>query len=1050
MTASPIDAKGDLRQAANELESILHCKIVTTDNMSFRKTKAAIKLNEQVMPYDTLGVPFETEFHKKLFQEHGHVASIREAFSRSKELAAHLGRWCADQYLVESIGPRKLRRLEIPIMRKYNNATSDQEAIAQLDVELKQLRDASRFAHDFPIAPLTATLNDLSSKVLCLRYYLLILFERESDGRCMVFVEKRHVAWLLAGVFQQVGNEHLKCAYLIGSGNASLDEDSFSMKEQVLSLNRFRKGEINCLFATSVAEEGLDVPDCNIVIRFDVCNTMIKYVQSRGRARHANSKFYHMVEKGNHLQANLVHSIRIQERQMDKFCKELPEDRKLSAVDDSLEYMMSKEKGKGLQVYKEPSTGAKLTFWTAPTVLATLVSAIPPDEDDSDPPHPVYRVRSHGMKFKADVTLPGRNTPLSWAEGAVCSQKSLAKRSAAFNACIELRKRRFLDEHFMPTYVKKMSALRNALLAVDNKGNTYAMKAKPSVWEQTRGTLPNELWLTVLDFPDGLERPHRPLVMLTRTPIPQLPEFPVYLNDGRESRVVLQRLTKAMAIGGDGLKQLSAFTWRVFKDVFSKQYEEDHAQLSYWLAPASSNCLGPNQTGMPSALIDWDLLAIVSATDEYKWSPEMPDDFLADRLFVDTWDGSRKFFSKGVDVKHKATDPVPAGVVKYKHMETILAYSVAIWKKSRANWTWNLDQPVIEAEKIPTSRKNMLASPAEKETNPVTLAFLCPQPFSISLLPPDIATSCFIWPAVVYRIEAYLIALEACSLVGVDCEPGIALAAVTKDSDNSGDHETEQRVKFQHGMGENYERLEFIGDTFLKTVTTMSTFILHPTARPSEEHDIRMSMLCNKTLKTTAIQLKLYEYIRTRSFSRRLWYMEGLKLLRGTGANKEKEDPAPTHSLGDKTIADVCEALIGAAFLSHDRHGAWHRDQWECAIKAVTTLVDSENHKMQRWDDYSAAYRKPAYQTDLPNAAERDLVDRIAKKDSYRFRHPRLLKSAFTHNSQMQRSVPDYDRLEFLGDALLDMASITYLFYKFPDKDPQWLTEHKVRRTMQV
>jgi endoribonuclease Dicer len=30
-----------------------------------------------------------------------------------------------------------------------------------------------------------------------------------------------------------------------------------------------------------------------------------------------------------------------------------------------------------------------------------------------------------------------------------------------------------------------------------------------------------------------------------------------------------------------------------------------------------------------------------------------------------------------------------------------------------------------------------------------------------------------------------------------------------------------------------------------------------------------------------------------------------------------------------------------------------------------------------------------------------------------------------------------------LGDSLLDMAFIMHLYYKYPDKDPQWLTEHK-------
>ncbi|KAK1091379.1 Dicer-like protein 1, partial [Friedmanniomyces endolithicus] len=71
---------------------------------------------------------------------------------------------------------------------------------------------------------------------------------------------------------------------------------------------------------------------------------------------------------------------------------------------------------------------------------------------------------------------------------------------------------------------------------------------------------------------------------------------------------------------------------------------------------------------------------------------------------------------------------------------------------------------------------------------------------------------------------------------------------------------------------------------------------------------------------------------------------------------------------------------------------------------------------------------------------------KVELEHPYHFRYPKLLRSAFIHPSQpfMYEKVPDYQRLEFLGDALLDQASITYLFHRFPDKDPQWLTEHKM------
>ncbi len=117
------------------------------------------------------------------------------------------------------------------------------------------------------------------------------------------------------------------------------------------------------------------------------------------------------------------------------------------------------------------------------------------------------------------------------------------------------------------------------------------------------------------------------------------------------------------------------------------------------------------------------------------------------------------------------------------------------------------------------------------------------------------------------------------------------------------------------------------------------------------------------------------------------------------------------------------------------------------AVKAVTALVRNPDHEMSTWSDYYKVYNKPTYQTSPATASQTDLAAKIEGKLGYRFRYPRLLRSAFIHPSYpfSWERVPCYQRLEFLGDALLDMACINYLFYKYPKKDPQWLTEHKVR-----
>lgn len=49
--------------------------------------------------------------------------------------------------------------------------------------------------------------------------------------------------------------------------------------EQKDVLQKFRKGEINLLIATTVAEEGLDIAECNVVIRYRLVTNEVAMIQ---------------------------------------------------------------------------------------------------------------------------------------------------------------------------------------------------------------------------------------------------------------------------------------------------------------------------------------------------------------------------------------------------------------------------------------------------------------------------------------------------------------------------------------------------------------------------------------------------------------------------------------------------------------------------------------------------------------------------------------------------------------------------------------------------
>jgi ribonuclease-3 len=66
-------------------------------------------------------------------------------------------------------------------------------------------------------------------------------------------------------------------------------------------------------------------------------------------------------------------------------------------------------------------------------------------------------------------------------------------------------------------------------------------------------------------------------------------------------------------------------------------------------------------------------------------------------------------------------------------------------------------------------------------------------------------------------------------------------------------------------------------------------------------------------------------------------------------------------------------------------------------------------------------------------------------KIGYTFHDLSLLKQALTHssyaNEHARRRVKDNERLEFLGDAVLEIISSEYLFFKYPDKPEGEMTK---------
>lgn len=122
----------------------------------------------------------------------------------------------------------------------------------------------------------------------------------DEDGICgIVFVERKHTAFVLNKLIVELCNwdpdlYFVRSHYVTGQGVASAvrEPDSQCQKQEEV-LRKFRQREINLLVSTNVLEEGVDVPKCNLVVRFSPPSTYRSYVQSKVMHRPpSNSAFF--------------------------------------------------------------------------------------------------------------------------------------------------------------------------------------------------------------------------------------------------------------------------------------------------------------------------------------------------------------------------------------------------------------------------------------------------------------------------------------------------------------------------------------------------------------------------------------------------------------------------------------------------------------------------------------------------------------------------------------------------------------------------------------
>lgn len=365
--------------------------------------------------------------------------AMKKFCRRSVDTCRDMGSWAVDWYIFETI-------------RRFLGGVQRQDAISQCykDAEVVYL---ARIFQNAKINPPSEAYDGsaLSEKV---RQLIDVLINYGGDARGIIFVKERATTVVLTQLLKS--HPEISKRYRIGkmvgtSFVPGVKQDFLDLPEKGndLSLESFRDGRLNLLVATSVLEEGIDVPACNLVICLDKPANLKSFIQRRGRARMGGSHLYLFEEttdigtkkEWELLEAEMKHWYEDDLRELQTL-RELED----SEVPDYPELRVE-------------STGARLTINDAKSHLdhfcATLSSR---KYVDFSPDYLIEKVvDEHALAgtpnlIKATVLLPVCLPPEIRQATSIraWSSETNACKDAAFQAYRALYEAELIDDHLLP------------------------------------------------------------------------------------------------------------------------------------------------------------------------------------------------------------------------------------------------------------------------------------------------------------------------------------------------------------------------------------------------------------------------------------------------------------------------------------------------------------------------------------------------------------------------------------------------------------------------
>nr|GEV47561.1 endoribonuclease Dicer homolog 1 [Tanacetum cinerariifolium] len=976
---------------------------------------------------------------------------------------------------------------------------------------------------------------------------ILLKYQHTEDFRAIIFVERVVAALVLPKVFAELPSlSFINSASLIGHNNSQ--EMRTSQMQDTIS--KFRDGRVTLLVATSVAEEGLDIRQCNVVIRFDLAKTVLAYIQSRGRARKPGSDYILMIERGNLSHEAFLRNARNSEETLRK---EAIQRTDLTHLVDTSK-LISIEPTQGT-VYQVESTGAVVSLNSAVGLIHFYCSQLPSDRYSILRPEFIMErhEKSGGpTEYSCRLQLPC-NAPFERLEGPVCSSMRIAQQAVCLAACKKLHEMgAFTDmllpdkgsggdgekadendegdplpgtarhREFYPEGVAKILRGDWILSSKDEYNDSklfrlymYVVKCvndgsskDPFLTQVSEFAvlLGNELDAEVLSMSTELfiartmttnaSLVFRGSIEVTKSQLDSLKSFHVRLMsivldvdvDPSTTPWDAAKAYLFVPVGEKQVDPIKEIDWGTVETIIGTPAWDNPLQRArpdvylgtnertlggdrreYGYSKLRNNmALGhkPHPTyGVRGAVAQFDVVkasglvpdreanGMPSSEDLTHGKLMMADSCanahdLVGRIVTAAHSGKR-FYVDSVRYEMTAENSFPR---KDGYLGPLEYTSYADYYKQKYGVELIYkQQPLIRGRGV-SYCKNLLSPRFEHSEGHEGESEETPDKTYYVFLPPEL---CFVHPlsgslvrgaqrlpSIMRRVESMMLAVELKSIISYTVPAFKILEALTAAS-------------CQETFC--YERAELLGDAYLKWVVSRYLFLKYPQKHEGQLTRMRQQMVSNMVLYQYALTKGLQSFIQADRFAPSRWAAPGVLPVFDEDIKEAEflfdQDKAPNGNvtsaggyeddddledgelegdsssyrvLSSKTLADVVEALIGVYYVEGGKKAANHFMRW------IGIEVDFDLSEIG-WST------RP---TNVPESILRSVnFDSLEAALNIKFRDKGLLVEAITHASRPSSGVSCYQRLEFVGDAVLDHLITKHLFFTYTDLPPGRLTD---------